>query len=127
MNKATKFLTTIAVAGMVAASGSAFTAASTGVDDAIVGFDDNATSGVTVSNVAYNVESSDASLLDSIVFTEAEDVSTGHNIILTINGTTTTQIDCTATYAASVGTITCDTTGTAVVDVDSIALTVTAS
>ena len=129
MKNAAKLLTAVAVAGIVAASGSAVTAASTGVDNAYVGYDSNTTSGVTVTNVAYNVSTTDASKLASIVFTETEDVSAGYDAVLTINGPTTTQITCTPTYDSgdSEGTITCATTGTNVVDVTSIALTVTAS
>ena len=125
MKKATKFLTAAAVAGMLAASGSAYTAASTGVDDAYVGYDSNTTSGVTVSNVEYKVSATDASKLSQIVFTEAEDVSTGYKAILTINGPTATQITCTTAFDTGVGTITCPTTAN-VADVTSIALTVTA-
>ena len=128
MRKSTKFLTALAVAGMVAVSGSAYTAANTGVDDAFVGYDSNTTSGVSVTNVAYNVDATNASLLDSIVFTETENVSSGYDAILTINGPTNTQITCTPTYdaVAEVGTITCPTTAT-VASVTSIALTVTAN
>lgn len=128
MRKSTKFLSALAVAGMIAASGSAFTAASTGVDDAYVGYDTATTSGVTVSNVEYRVSSTDASKLSNIVFTEAQDVSTGYKSILTVNGPTTTQITCTATFVAGtpgVGTITCPTSAN-VADVTSISLTVTA-
>lgn len=127
-SKKKRFLAAFAVAGMIAASTSAFTAANTGVDDAYVGYDSATISGVTVSNVAYNVDESDASKLSSIVFTEAEDVSTGYDAILTINGPTEAQIACTATYdgVESVGTIDCPTTAN-VADVVSIALTVSAN
>ena len=126
MRKSAKFLTTLAVAGLVAASGSAYTAANTGVDDAYVGYDSNSVSGVTVTNVAYNVDAADASKLSSIVFTETQDVSSGYDAVLTINGPTSTQVACTATYAAGTGTITCPTTAS-VASVTSVALTVSAS
>ena len=126
LNNRKRFLGALAVAGVIAASTSAFTAANTGVDDVYVGYDSATISGVTVTNVAYNVDTTDASKLSSIVFTENEDVSTGYDAILTVNGSTTTQIPCTATYATSVGTITCPVTAN-VADVTSIALTVSAN
>ena len=122
-----KFFGALAVAGLVAASGSAFTAANTGVDDAYVGYESNTVSGVSVTNVAYNVDALDASKLSSIVFTETEDVSSGYQAILTVNGPTEAQITCTTTYDATglVGTIDCPTTAD-VAGVTSIALTVSA-
>lgn len=129
MHKKSKLLAAVAAAGLVAVGGSAFTAANTGVDDAFVGYDSAQISGVTVSNVEYVVDSTDASKLSSIVFTEAEDVSAGYEAILTINGPTTTQIACTATYdsMSSTGTITCLTPGQLIDPVTSISLTVAAS
>lgn len=122
-----KFLGALAVAGVMAASGSAFTAANTGVDDAYVGYDFNTISGVTVTNIAYNVNATDASKLSSIVFTETQDVSIGYDAILTINGPSGTRITCTPTYGGTpaVGTIDCPTTAN-VADVTSIGLTVSA-
>ena len=120
-----RLLAALAVAGLIATSGSALTAANTGIDDAYVGYGSNTISGVTVTNIAYNVDPVDASKLASIVFTEAEDVSAGYDAILTINGPTNTQIACTATFATE-GTITCPTNAN-VADVTSIALTVSAN
>jgi hypothetical protein len=123
-----KLLGAVTVAGVVATTGSAFTAANTGVDDAFVGYDSATISGVTVTNVEYVVSSSDASKLSSIVFTENENVSVGYESTLTVNGPTTTQIACSASFVTGtpgVGTITCPTTAN-VADVTSISLTVAA-
>jgi hypothetical protein len=133
MRISSKLLVAGAAAALVATGGTAFTAGGTGVDDAYVSYDTNTASGVTVSNVEYVVSSGDASKLSEIVFTEAEDVTTGYKRTLTVNGPTTTQIDCTATFtaansttgAAAYGTITCPTTAN-VADVTSISLTVAA-
>jgi hypothetical protein len=128
-----KLLVAGSAAALVAAGGSAFTASGSGVDDAYVSYDTNTVSGVTVSNVEYVVSSTDASKLSKIVFTEAEDVTTGYKRTLTVNGPTTTQIDCDASFtaadsttgAAAYGTITCLTDAN-VADVTSISLTVAA-
>jgi hypothetical protein len=137
MRKSSKLLVATAAAALVATGGTAFTAAGSGVDDAYVSYDANQTSGVTVTNVAYNVNPNDASLLTNIVFTETEDVSSGYDAILTVNGPSGTQIDCTPTFDNGVdnlsgtsddgvGTITCPTTAT-VASVAAISLTVTAN
>ena len=131
MRKSSKIIVAGAAAALVAAGGSAFTAGGTGVDDAYVSYDTNTTSGVSVSNVEYAVSSTDASKLSKIVFTTAEDVTTGYKRTLTVNGSTTTQIDCEAAFtaattsAAAYGTITCPTSAN-VADVTSISLTVAA-
>lgn len=123
MHGRTKLFTMLVMAALMATSGSAFTAANTGIDDAFVGYGSNTVSGVAVTNIAYNVDATDASKLSSIVFTETEDVSVGYDAVLTINGPTTTQIACDTTV---VGTIDCPTTAN-VADVTSIALTVSAN
>lgn len=104
MRKSTKLLGGLAAAAIVAAGGSAFTAANTGVDAANVGYQSATISGVSVTNVEYVVDAGDASKLSSIVFTETEDVSAGHKAILTINGPAETQTVCSTVV---VGTITC--------------------
>ena len=126
MRKNFKLLGAVAVAGLVAAGGFAFTAANTGVEDAIAGYQSAAVTGVTVTNVEYVVDETDASKFSSIVFTENQDVSAYHTATLTLgNGNSYTRFTCVTT---TIGTITCDTaTAGANVDitaVDSVALTV---
>lgn len=126
MRTRSKLIGALAVAGVVAASGTAFTAANTGFTaNEFVGYGSTTVTGVTVSNVAYNVNGTDASLLDTIVFTVAQDVTgAGYESLLTINGATGTRTTCTATFT-TVGTITCPTTA-AIATVTSVGLTVTA-
>jgi len=121
MRTSTKLVGALAVAGVVAAGSSAFTASNTGVDAANVGYESAVISGVAVTNVAYVVDPGDASKLSQIEFTEAADLTTGHEAILTINGPTTTQIVCDVSVAS---TITC-LTPVDIASVTSIALTVT--
>ena len=130
MRKNFKLLGAVAVAGLVAAGGSAFTAANTGVDATIAGYESAAVTGVTVTNVEYVVNATDATKFSSIVFTETEDVSTGYTAKLSLGdgatGTVYTSTTCaTPTYTVSTGpgTITCATTAN-VADVDHVALTV---
>ena len=92
-----------------------------------------AVTGVSVTNVEYVVNETDASKLSSIVFSETQDVSTGHTATLTLGKGTTatvfTRSDCATitapgTEPAAPGTITCATTAN-VADVDSVALATT--
>ncbi len=85
MRKSTKILGAAAVASLVFAAGSAFTAANTGIDNATVGYQSNVISGVVVSNVAYVVDGGDSSKLSSIDFTVGVDYSVGHTATLAIN------------------------------------------
>ena len=129
MRKNFKLLGAVAVAGLVAAGGSAFTAANTGVTPAIAGYQSAAVTGVAVTNVEYKVDPADGSKFSSIVFTETTDVSSNHTAKLTLDkGTGTPAVsDCTisATPPATgaPGTITCLTTAN-VKEVVSVALTV---
>lgn len=124
MRTSTKLLGGLAAAAIVAAGGSAFTAANTGVDAANVGYQSATISGVSVTNVAYVVDGADASKLSDINFTETEDVSVGHQAILTINGPTETQTVCDTSV---IGSITCvvPAAQAAIAGILSIALTVT--
>lgn len=85
MRKSTRILGAAAVASLVFAAGSAFTAANTGVTNETVGYQSNVISGVTVSNVAYVVDIGDSSKLSSINFSVGADYSAGHTATLTIN------------------------------------------
>jgi hypothetical protein len=78
----------VAVAGAVATT-SAFTASNTftpgaGALDDNAGFAEMTVTGVAVSNVAYNPLAGDASKLDSVVFTVAED-TTDMKALLTVS------------------------------------------
>jgi hypothetical protein len=122
MRKSTKFLGTLAVAGLVAAGGSAFTFGNT-LPASVAGYASAAVSGVTVTNVAYVVDPADASLLTDINFVVTEDVSAGYDAILTINGPAggATQIVCDADTASAID---CPVTDP-IASINSITLTVT--
>lgn len=138
MRTSTRFLAGLAAAGVVAAGGSAFTAAGTGVDAHYASFDEAAVSGVTVTNIAYNTVASvngsaaDASRLSSIVFSVTESVpDADYDQVLTVTtgrtNPTTAQYTC--DYAAGVAsapnTLTCAVSSLKVEDVDKVSLSVT--
>lgn len=103
----------LGAAALVASGGSAFTNSNnmTAVAADHVGYGSAAVSGVTVSNIAYNVSSTDSSQLHDIVFTADENVSgTGYQALLTINGSTNTPITCARAWTTSTA-ITCLTPG----------------
>lgn len=123
MRKSTKIFGAAAVASLVFAAGSAFTAANTGVTNETVGYQSNVISGVTVSNVAYVVDIGDSSKLSSINFSVGADYSAGHTATLTINpGGTETYETCIISTGPDL--ITCATAVT-IASVSGIALTVT--
>lgn len=88
-----RFMVGLAAAGVVAAGGSAYTAASTmtAVANDKVSYGSVTVSNVTITNVAYNVATGNSSLLQSIVFTASGNVSSaaGYAAVLTINGPAT--------------------------------------
>jgi hypothetical protein len=122
MRKSTKITLAAVAACLIAAGTTALTEANV-VPSGIAGYGTNVVSGVTATNIAYNVDNvtPNASLLKSIVFTENEDVTSGHTALLTINGPTSTAITCNVSVA---NTITCLTTH-AIATITSIGLTVT--
>jgi hypothetical protein len=122
MRKSTKILGALAVAGLIIAGGTVFTEANT-VPTSTAGYGTSTVTGVTVTNVKYNVHATNANLLDSIVFTETEDVSlpTHYKGILTIDGPLTTQIVCDLSVANA---ITCLTPTQVIGAITSVALTV---
>ena len=122
MRKNFKLLGAVAVAGLVAAGGSAFTAANTGVTAAYVGYASASVTGVTVSNVNYVVNQTNPSKLSSIVFTESEDVTTGYKATLTLDQGTS-PLTVSSCLTTTINTITCDTTAN-VAAVVGVALTV---
>ncbi len=126
MRSSTRVLGGLAAAGLVAAGGSAYTASNTMTAVAAdhVGYGSVSVTGVTVSNIGYNVSSTDSSMLSTIVFTVAEDVSgPEYKAILTINGSTTSQITCDPRTAT---TISCPTASQSVAGLQSVQLAVTA-
>lgn len=68
MRKNYKLVGALAVAGLVAAGGSAFTASNTGMTDAKLGYGTSTVTGITVTTTAYNT-SADHSTLTDITFT----------------------------------------------------------
>lgn len=118
----------VAVAGAVATT-SAFTASNTETvadADQKAGYGSVVVTGVEVTDIRYNPVSTDASLLDNVVFTATGNV-TGQRAWLTLkNGTTqvATFDTCTMTYTTAT-VITC-TAGTnpAITSFDTVGLTV---
>lgn len=124
MRPSTKLVGALAVAGIVAAGGTALTAGNT-IPDTIGGYGSNTISGVTASNVAYVREALDASQLQNIVFTLNPAMTTivGYEAKLTINGDLTTTYACTLDSDAQ---ITCaDSANIGTASLLSIGLTVT--
>ena len=116
----------VAVAGAVATT-SAFTNSNTfdatGALDDNAGYGELAVTGVTVSNVAYNPLASDASKLDSVVFTVAEDTTDMKALLtLTVAGSPAAAVTC-GPWTATL--ITCDVPDTTPIkDVTKVGLTV---
>lgn len=88
MRSSTKLFGGLAVAGLIAVAGSAFTATST-IDQAnkFVGATSQSVSGVTVSNVSYTTDSSDVT--SAVTFHVTQTLSAADTITATITGTTT--------------------------------------
>lgn len=73
-NNKKRFLGALAVAGMIAASGSAFTNSNTlpNNNTGTVGYGATTVTGVTVSNVAYTADTTDGSKLKTVVVTSTD-------------------------------------------------------
>jgi hypothetical protein len=121
----------VAVAGAVATT-SAFTAGNTFTAGALA--DDNAgygevtATGVTVSNIAYNPLSSDATMLDTVVFTVGESTS-DMNALLTLSGSGGVlgggAVTCVYSFANPAHLLTCDVPNTVEIeDITKVGLTV---
>ena len=131
MMKSMKIVAALGIAGLSVLGGSAYTAANTMPDatSAIAGYGGVSTTGATVTNIAYTVNGTDKSKVDSIVFTATEDVSTaaGYTATMTLSTDGTgTAYTCTAVFASAT-TVTCalGTAGSiAIADVPSVGLTV---
>ena len=78
----------VLVAGLAISGGSAFTASNT-LPTSTAGYGANTVSGAVVSDIAYVANSTDSSLLDSVKFTSAEDLSgkTGSMTLRLTDGT----------------------------------------
>jgi hypothetical protein len=113
MRKSTKMVGGLVIAGVVAATGSAFTASNL-VPASTAGYGESAVTGATVSNVAYTL-AADPSKLASVVFTATTDVTgkTAQMTLRTTSGVVGTPYPCSlGTYGTpTVGqmTITCNT------------------
>ena len=112
MRKSTKFLGSLAVAGLVAASGSAFAAANTYTNATkIVGYGEQTTTGIVVSSVLYTARPADNSMLSNVVFTTTTDTATGFLSTMVLKTTADavvgTVVTCTPGGAGPF-TITCD-------------------
>ena len=119
--------TAVAAAGIAT---SAFTNSNTfntdATADAEVGYGELEVSGVTVSNVAYNVVAADATKLDEIVFTVTTDAAdTNSYLTLTGTGIATTPFTCSPSGAGPF-VVTCDGGEVLVKDITKVALTVVA-
>jgi hypothetical protein len=100
MRMSTKLLGGVVAAGLVAATGSAYTA-SNNVPTSVAGYGENTVTGASVSTIAYSTLSTDTSKLASVSFTSTTDV-TGKTATMTLRS-----------GGAVVGSpYTCDTTGT---------------
>ncbi|MBN1094372.1 hypothetical protein JKP75_18585 [Blastococcus sp. TML/M2B] len=119
----------VATAGIAT---SAFTNSNTFNPDATaddqVGYGELAVSGVTVSNVAYNVLSTDATKLHEVVFTVTTDVEdTNSYLTITGDGIATTPFDCTPSAGgAAPYLVTCEAGDVVVEEITKVALTVVA-
>ena len=132
MRKSRVLLAGVAVAG-AAVTTSAFTNTNTlSPDNNVAGYGELAVSGVTVSNIAYNPLSSDATKLQSVVFTVDRD-TTSMSSVMTLTFAGSVVSGSTSTCASSVAAgpvyrITC--TITAPIDIedfDRTGLTVTSN
>lgn len=112
MRNSTRVFGALAVAGVVAATSSAFTASNTLPAGGVSGYGQVTSTGAIVTAVTHALLTLDASKLASVAFTSSTDV-TGKTVKMTLkNGTTVvgSPYACTlGAYAAGSMTITCDT------------------
>jgi len=84
MRKSTKLVAALAIAGVVAAGGSAFTASNTMSQTSnFAGYGQATATGATITDISYTPLSTDASKLSSVVFASSTDV-TGKTAKLTL-------------------------------------------
>lgn len=100
MRKSQKLVGAAALAGLIVAGGSAFTASNTlpGNDTGQVGYGSTTVTGITVSNIAYTPDTTDGSKLASVVLTSTDLTNakdtTGTLTLTGSTGTVLTTEDC---------------------------------
>lgn len=104
----TRILGALAVAGAVAAGGSAFTNSNTQAASQVVGYGTTTISGATVSSMDYNLNAAGDNV-NSLTLVLAGD-TTGSAVSVGFNGGATTSCG-TGTFAAGATTYTCDNGG----------------
>jgi hypothetical protein len=111
MRKSGKLVGALAVAGLIATGGAAFTASNTLPAGGISGYGESVSTGATITAVEHTLLSTDNSKLASVAFTSTTDV-TGKTASMTLkNGTTVvgSPYTCTLGAYATTMTITCAT------------------
>lgn len=108
MRKSTKLVGAIAVAGVVAAGGAAFTASNTQAASQVVGYGSTTVSGATVSSMQYNLNSAGDNV-DSVTLVLAGDTTTSA-VSIGFNAGATTS--CGTGIFVTDTTYTCDNGGT---------------
>jgi hypothetical protein len=134
MRKSRVLLAGVAVAAAAAAT-SAFTAGNTLPADTIVGYGQLHVTGATITNVHYVSNATDATNIDAVEFTSADDI-TGQTVTMTLKNTVASTETPTANspysctvktaYAAGSMVLTCDTSAHTLTfaDFDLVGLTV---
>ena len=107
MRKSTQFIGALALAGMAAAGGTAFTASNTQAATQVVGYGSTTISGATVSSMAYNLSAAGDNV-DSVTLVLVGD-TTSSNVSIGFNGDPTTT--CGEGTFTTVTTYTCDNGG----------------
>lgn len=97
MRKNVKLLTALAVAGLVATTGSAFTAGNTVSGDNYAGYGTSTVTGATTEGIEHTL-STDGATINSTLLTFTTDLSTGHQVKAGFDGTLFT---CTVTQGTS--------------------------
>jgi hypothetical protein len=132
MRKSRVLLAGVAVAAAAAAT-SAFTAGNT-VQDSVAGYGSALVTGATTAHINYQLNSTDKSVVDGIVFDLNENfddavANEGLEAWLQLQDDqgdpVGTPVQCTfAAFASAVTPVSCDITGTAITSFDGVALTV---
>jgi hypothetical protein len=131
MRKSRVLLAGVAVAAAAAAT-SAFTAANTfepGVDQAVAGYGEASVSGANITAIHYNKDSSDQSLVESVVWETDTDLTglnaaTGATMTLKKAGLYVDDYTCAITGTALAGIVTCNVGDKTFFDFDAVGLAV---
>jgi hypothetical protein len=107
MRKSSKLIGALAIAGIAAAGGTAFTASNTQAASQVVGYGSTTISGATVSSMAYNLNAAGDNV-NTVTLVLVGD-TTGSAVSIGFNGGTTTGCG-TGTFT-TVTTYTCDNLG----------------